>query len=152
MRQLGLPDSKSYMDIAARNTRYISVEMEPDTKRGRCHGVTYDVANIQGKSMAFTTSSDFFNKGAYHNAPQETRTMAQFSYPRQDIADTIDVCTWFLHKSLQQGWPRISKDRIAQTQQPGFAGGITWYATPVDGLRNTGLVMLHEVGFTIASM
>jgi hypothetical protein len=142
------PDSGSWFDISARNTRYISLELDPDTKKGRCYAVDYDVTNIQGRSMAITTDSDFFNKGAYLKAPKDTRQMADFVYARPNIADTIDVCTWFLHKSSQGGWPRVSKDRVAQTQEPGFVGGISWYSTPVDGLRSIGLAMLHEVRFS----
>jgi hypothetical protein len=131
-------------DISMRNTRFISAELDPDTKRGRCYAINYDVANIQGSAMAFTTLSDFIDKGAYIDAPRPKR-MQDFLVPRPNIAYSIDFCTWFLHKSLQQGWPRISKERIIQTQQPGFVGGVKWYATPVDGLRNKGLSMLHEV-------
>jgi hypothetical protein len=85
--------------------------------------------------MAITTNSNFFNKGVYLKAPKNARKMADVVYVRPNIADTIDVCTWFLHKSSQDGWPRVSKGRIAQTQEPRFVGRISWYATPVDGLE-----------------
>ena len=59
----------------------------------------------------------------------------------------MDVYASFLHRSLNLGWPRINKDRITQTQQPGFKGGVSDFTTPVDGLRNTGLATLHEMRF-----
>ncbi|KAH7345841.1 hypothetical protein BKA66DRAFT_448049 [Pyrenochaeta sp. MPI-SDFR-AT-0127] len=93
--------TKYYLDTSMKNTRYVSVEMDPSTKRMQCHTVDYDIGNIKQGTMAFTTRSDFFNK-----------------------------------------------DVIAQTQQPGFKGGITSYALPVDGLRNLGLSMLHELTHT----
>jgi hypothetical protein len=85
--------------------------------------------------MAILKNSNFFKKGAYLKTPKNTRQMADFVYVGPNVTDTIYVRTWFLHKASQGGWPRVSKERIVQTQEPRLVSGISWYATPVDGLR-----------------
>lgn len=144
------PDDNSnfYLDTSMKNTKYLTIELGGDSKRARCYAVDYSLEDTVGKVMAFTTPSDFLNKGAYVKAPNP-KNIKDFTTPRTDIAFSIDVCTWFLHQSLQRNWPRIDKDRVTQTQQPGFKGGVSDFALPVDGLRNTGLTMLHEVTFDI---
>ncbi|KAF2265277.1 hypothetical protein CC78DRAFT_579535 [Lojkania enalia] len=145
IKQLG-PNSL-FRDTSMGNQPYLSMELKDNSIRAKCHGVDYNLQNTAGKIMAFTTPSDRFNKAGYLEAPKP-KSIEDFTSPRPNIAFSIDVCTWFLHKSLEMGWPRIDKDRITQTQQPGFKGGVTNFATPVDGLRNTGLMMLHELTHT----
>jgi hypothetical protein len=140
-QQLGLqetPPKSLWSDTASRNKKFMSSQVsEPTSLRAKCYAIDYDVNNIiDGRTMAFTTASDDINWAGYIKSPRPN-----FS---------IDICTWFLHTSLQQNWPVIGKDMITQTQQPGFQGGIKWYATPFDGLRNLGLTMLHEVRLLVA--
>jgi hypothetical protein len=138
------PGSKSYFDISMKNTKYISVELEVNSLRWRCRNVQYDAHSPEGTTQAITTPSDYFAKGEFHDALQP-KNRRDFLRPRPHIACAIDICTWFLHKMSLQGWAPVSKDRITQTQQDGFRGGLTAYSTPIDGLRGMGLTMLHEV-------
>ncbi|KAH7076788.1 hypothetical protein BKA63DRAFT_290227 [Paraphoma chrysanthemicola] len=146
--QQTVPGTTLYFDQSMKDTRYFSVELEKDAPRGRCHSTEYNLESTAGLAMAFTTASDRYNKEAYIKAPKPKR-IEDFGFPRENIACSIDLCNWFMHRSLLQGWPRISTDRVKQTQQPGFRGGIVSFVTPVDGLRNTGLTMLHELTHTV---
>jgi hypothetical protein len=153
-QQLGLqetPPKSLWSDTASRNKKFMSSQVsEPTSLRAKCYAIDYDVNNIiDGRTMAFTTASDDINWAGYVKSPRPKK-LSDFSSPRPEIAFSIDICTWFLHTSLQQNWPVIGKDMITQTQQPGFQGGIKWYATPFDGLRNLGLTMLHEVRLLVA--
>jgi hypothetical protein len=140
------PESTKYFyDFSMKKAPFISSEFtDDDSKRPRCHSVTYNAQRPEGDYQAITTPSDRLDKKAYVAAPRPKRPI-DYSRPRTDIAFSIDVCRWFIHKMFHQGWPRVDKDRITLTQQPGFRGGITWHATPIDGLRTMGLTMLHEV-------
>lgn len=75
--------------------------------------------------------------------------MSPFMVERPNIAYTIDICAWTLHQSALRGWPIIGEDLIKKTQQPGFKGGVTDIALPVDGLAELGYTMLHEVLLSI---
>lgn len=57
------------------------------------------------------------------------------------------MCTWFIHKSLLQGWPKIDKDRIKFMQEDRYSDKTAEWAVAVDGLRTMGITFLHEVGF-----
>jgi hypothetical protein len=140
------PANKFYYDTSMKNTVYVQGNVESGSVRGDCLSTAYDINNLAagGKTQAFTTDSDNYDRAAYQAAPSP-KSLRNFRVERQNIAFSIDFCTWFLHRQLHEGWPSINKDRITQTQQPGFKGGITEYATPIDGLRNVGLSMLHEV-------
>jgi hypothetical protein len=148
MKQLN-PSSKLISDTSMKNKIYPSWHLLPPYARGECWSVEYDVNDPNGRAMALTTASDEVDRKAF-KAASEPKDPDDFATPRDDIAYSMDICTWFLHKSLQRGWPSIDKDMITQVQQPGFKGGITWYALPVDGMRNTGLTMLHEVRLFVA--
>lgn len=145
-KQLNLPASNLFRDTAMGNNPIVSWWLDPGQPKGDCYNLKYDVNNLAdgGKTQALTTPSDRFDLAGYNAAP-EPKFRENFKIQRPRVAFTIDVCTWFLHRTLQQGWPSINKNRIMQIQQPGFRGGVSSFATPVDGLRNTGLSMLHEV-------
>lgn len=145
-KQPNFPESTLFRDTAMRNSPIPSWWLEPGQPKGDCYNLKYDVNNLAdgGKTQALTTPSDRFDQAGFNAAP-EPKSRGDFKIERPRVAFTIDVCTWFLHRTLQQWWPSINKDRIMQTQQPGFRGGVSSFATPVDGLRNTGLTMLHEV-------
>jgi hypothetical protein len=125
-----------------RKVSRFSVEDE-DSLSGKCHNLKYDTSNPQGDTMAFTKDSDLFDGKGYKAAPGKDRK--DFIVPQENIACSMDLCNWYLHKQFKQGWPKIDKEQVQKTQQPGFKGGVKEYATPVDGLRNLGLTFLHEV-------
>lgn len=72
-RIVPIAGSQNFQDMSMRETRYLSLEMADESPRKRCYNVEYDVAEPDGKAMAFTTNSDFANKGAWHNAPSQNR-------------------------------------------------------------------------------
>lgn len=100
--------------------------------------------------MAFTTGSDSVDFAAFKDAPSP-KSLGNFRAPAPDIAFSIDVCTWYMHKMSLQGWPRISEERVRQIQQEGYVGAVAVFATAVDGLRSIGLTMLHEVRLIAAT-
>jgi hypothetical protein len=125
------PGSTSfYYDTAMEDRKYLSVEIEEGMRR-HCRNVNYDAHNPEGNTQAFTMPSDYIDKGGYAKAtkPKHKR---DYMTPRPHVACSIDVCTWFLHKMSLQGWAPVSKDRITQTQQDGFRGGLAAHSTPVD--------------------
>lgn len=132
-------------DAASGDIRIYSAQMRDKGKsRVDCYVVAYYGTNPQGRTMAFTSPTDHFDKAAFLAAPQ-LKSKSDFLSERPDIAFNIDFCTWYLHKLSLKGWPRISKERLQQIQQKGYPEAAVEFATPVDGLRNTGLAMLHGV-------
>ncbi|KAH7083728.1 hypothetical protein FB567DRAFT_90998 [Paraphoma chrysanthemicola] len=146
-KQLYAPEHQNWYDTSMKNRPEPPFRFKAGTIRTSCYNTEYDVNNLEGRTMAFTTHSDTLDLSAYR-AAAEPKKLNDFSVRRPDIAFAIDVCTWFLHKQLLLGWPSITHDRIAQTQQPGFRGGITDLSTPIDGLRNAALTLLHELTHT----
>lgn len=100
--------------------------------------------------MAFTTDSDHVDFAAFIAAPRP-KTLSNFRMPAPNVAFSIDVCTWFMHKMSLEGFPRISKELVRQVQQDGYAQAAAAFALPVDGLRKVGLALLHEVRCTVAT-
>ena len=147
------PGSSLLFDTSMEWWPYLpTFEFRPNSRRVKCYAVDYDLTDPQGtRALAFTTPSDYFDKKGFLDAPAP-KNIEDYKSPRTNIAFTMDVCTWFLHQCNQGGWPRIDKDRITQTQQPGFkegAAALPEVRTPVDGLVNTGYALLHEVKFAI---
>jgi len=57
MKQKGLPDVKLWSDESMKDTKYLTMELEPGSLRNKCYAVDYDLGNIGTRTIAFTTAS-----------------------------------------------------------------------------------------------
>jgi hypothetical protein len=140
-------DKSFFYDTAMKNTPTLQGHVNSDSIRGRCFYTGYDISNLDNaisSTKAFTTNSDIADRVGFAAAPAP-KSFREWRLQRPHIAFSIEVCAWFMHQMHREGYPNISRDRITQTQQPAFVGGVTDLASPVDGLVNLGYTMLHEV-------
>lgn len=147
-----------YKDTSMRNKPIGKSQMIEDPRypsdgaRSRCDTSSYDLQQTQGLTMAFTTTSNGYDLEGIKAAkiaagPNGDVNKEDFGIRNRKLADTIDICRWYLHAMQLAGMPRINKDRIIQTQQPGFKASTIGHSMPVDGLRNVGATLLHEVRY-----
>ncbi|KAF2271293.1 uncharacterized protein EI97DRAFT_471312 [Westerdykella ornata] len=140
--------STQLMDTSMNNKLFSASSFDDDKLRGACYKTDYDLNNVnEKKPTALTTPSDLFDKKKY-NQDGKPPDMSPYMVAQPKVADTIDICPWLLHRSAGRGWPRIDKDQITKTQQPGFKDGLSDIALPVDGLVDTGYTLLHELTHT----
>jgi hypothetical protein len=57
MKQKGLPDVKLWSDESMKDTKYLTMELEPGSLRNKCYAVDYDLGNIGTRTMAFCRRS-----------------------------------------------------------------------------------------------
>lgn len=70
-----------------------------------------------------------------------------YARTRNDKPNTMDVCTWYLAKTKEEGWPRLDdEEMIERVRDPSFIAELKGDDKPIDTLSMTlGATFLHEV-------